>query len=148
HVAADGDGARPGNPAQVVAAEVDQHHVLRPLLRVALELLGEERVLRLVLAARRGARDGVGRQAVALDLEQELRARPDDLERRYPDEAQVRAGVDPAERAVEVDPGQRRVRAGTQREVERLAPGEDDLDRLARRDRVLRDLDSSLVLLA
>ena len=64
----------PGHAAQVVAPEVDEHHVLGALLRVALELLGEERVLAGVGAARAGAGDRVGREPVALDLEQQLRA--------------------------------------------------------------------------
>src|SRR5579862_3115362 len=46
---------------------------------------------------RPGARDRVGRQQVALDLEQELRAGAAHLERRRPDEEQVGAGVDPAQ---------------------------------------------------
>ena len=40
HVLGDPHRARPGHPAEVVAAQVDQHHVLGLLLRVALELLG------------------------------------------------------------------------------------------------------------
>jgi len=56
--------------------------VLRSLLRIALELLGEELVLALVGAARPRAGDRVGRQAVALDLEEKLRAGPDDLDLR------------------------------------------------------------------
>ena len=36
-----GHRARPRDAAEVVAAEVDEHHVLGALLRVALELLGE-----------------------------------------------------------------------------------------------------------
>ena len=65
----------PRDPAEVVAAEVDEHHVLGALLRVALELLGEQRVLAGVGAARPRAGDRVGRQLVALDLEEQLRAR-------------------------------------------------------------------------
>ena len=73
-------GAR--DPAQVVAPEVDEHHVLGALLRIALELLGEQGVLAGVGAARPGAGDRVGRQPVALDLEQQLGRRADDLEGR------------------------------------------------------------------
>ena len=76
---------------EVVAPEVDEHHVLGALLRVALELLGEQRVLARVGAARPRAGDRVGRQPVALDLEEQLRRRADDLEGRRPDEEQVRA---------------------------------------------------------
>jgi hypothetical protein len=52
------DGADLGDAADVVAAEVHQHHVLRPLLRVALHLGGQPLVVRLVLAPGMGARDG------------------------------------------------------------------------------------------
>ena len=139
-------GAR--DPAEVVAPEVDEHHVLGALLRIALELLGQQRVLLRVDAARSGPGDRVGRQPVALDLEQQLRRRADDLEGGRPDEEQVRAGVDPAERPVQPDPVERRAGRGVGRQVERLAPGEDDLDRLAGRDRVLGDLDRVDVLVA
>ena len=94
----------PAHPAEVVPAEVDEHDVLGLLLRVALELLGEELVLGRRRPARPGAGDRVGGQAVALDLEEELRARPDDLERRGPDEEEIGARVDPAQGAVEPDP--------------------------------------------
>ena len=93
----------PGDPAEVVPPEVDEHHVLGALLRVALELVGEERVLLRVGAARAGAGDGVRGQLVADDLEQQLRAGADDLERRDADEEQVRAGVHAAERPVQAD---------------------------------------------
>ena len=92
--------------------------------------------------------DRVGRQPVALDLEEQLRARADDLERRRAHEEQVRARVDPAQRAVEADAVERRAGRGVGRQVERLAAGEHDLDRLAGRDRVLRDLDRADVLVA
>ncbi len=82
HVLADGDRARPRDPPEVVAPEIDQHHVLGALLRVGLQLLGEQGVLLGVDAARPRAGDRVGGQPVALDLEQELRRRADDLERR------------------------------------------------------------------
>ena len=148
HVLADRDGARPGDAAQVVAPEVDEHDVLGPLLRVALELLRQERVLARVRAARASAGDRVGRQPVALDLEEELRRGADDLEGRRPDEEQVRARVDPAEGAVQPDPVERRAGRRVRRQLERLAPGEDDLDRLAGRDRVLGDLHGVDVLVA
>ena len=82
HVLADRDRPGAGDPAQVVATEVDEHDVLGALLRIALELLGQEGVLAGVHAAGTGAGDRVGRELVALDLEQELRRRADDLERR------------------------------------------------------------------
>ena len=56
HVLADRHRPGAGDPADVVAAEVHEHHVLGALLRVPLELLGEDRVLALVRAARPRAR--------------------------------------------------------------------------------------------
>ena len=140
HVLGDPDRPGPADPAEVVAAEVDEHHVLGLLLRVALELLGEELVLVRGRAARPRPGDRVGRQPVALDLEEQLGARPDDLERGRPDEEQVRARVHPSKRAVQADAVDRPA-VGPDRQLERLAPGEHDLDRLAGGDRVLGDLD-------
>ena len=50
----------PGDPPEVVAPEVDEHHVLGPLLGVALELLGEQGVLAGIDAARPRARRSGG----------------------------------------------------------------------------------------
>ncbi len=108
---------------------------------IALELLGEESVLAGVGAARAGARDRMRGQPVALDLEQELRRGADDLERRRPGEEQIGARVDPPERAVEPDAVELRAGRRIRRELERLSPGEHDLDRLAGRDGVLGHLD-------
>ena len=144
HVLRDPHRARPGDPPEVVAPEVDEHHVLGPLLRVGLELLGEELVLPRVGAARARAGDRVRRHPLALDLEEELGAGADDLERRRPDEEEVRARVHLAQRAVEADPVERAA-VGARGQGDRLAPGEDDLDRLAGRDRVLRAADGGLV---
>ena len=136
------------HPAEVVAAEIDEHHVLGALLRVLLELLGQDLVLAGVGAARPRAGDRVGGQLVALGLEQQLRRGADDLELRRPDEEQVRARVDAPERAVQADAVERRAGRRVGRQVERLAAREHDLDRLAGRDRVLGDLDRVDVLVA
>ena len=138
-------GPRPRDPAEVVPTEVDEHDVFGALLRVALELLGQQGILASVRAARSRAGDGVGRQPVTLDLEQELRRRSDHLEPGHADEEQVRARVDPAERPVQRDPVEwSAIRSGW--ELERLAPPENDLDRLPGCDGVLRHLDRPDVL--
>ena len=103
HVLADRHGARRGDPPEVVAAEVDEHHVLGPLLGVALELLGEEVVLARRRAARARAGDRMGRELVALDLEQELGRAPTTSNCGRPDEEQVRARVDAPQRPVQAD---------------------------------------------
>jgi hypothetical protein len=45
HEAAHVDGARHADPAEVVAAQVDEHHVLGPLLGVGAQLVGRLGVL-------------------------------------------------------------------------------------------------------
>ena len=89
----------------------------------------------------------MGGEAIALDLEEQLGARPDDLERRRPHEEQVRAGVHPAQGAVQADPAHLAA-IGRCRQLERLAPGKDHLDRLALGDRLLGNLDGVDVLVA
>jgi len=85
---------------------------------------------------------------LAAHLEEQLGRRPDHLEARGPGEEQVRARVDAPERAVEPDPIERRAGRRVRRKTERLASGEDDLDRLARGDGILGDLDRVDVLVA
>ena len=89
----------------------------------------------------------MGGQLVALHLEEQLRARPDDLEGRRPDEEEIRARVHPAERTIERDPIEPAA-VCTDGQVEALATGEHDLDRLTGRDGVLGDLDGADVLVA
>ena len=80
------DGARLADPAQVVAAQVDQHHVLGPLLRVGQQLGGQPGVLVRGRPARPGAGDRVQHRpappVVSADLEVRLRRGADDVERR------------------------------------------------------------------
>ena len=72
HVLADRHGPRPGDAAQIVAAQVDEHHVFGAFLGVALELLGQQRVFASVSPARPRTGDRVGGQAIALDLQEKL----------------------------------------------------------------------------
>ena len=60
HQLVDRDRPVLGDPAEVVAAEVDEHDVLGPLLRVGEQLLGVGAILLLVLPARVGAGDRTG----------------------------------------------------------------------------------------
>ena len=80
HVLAGGHGAGPGDAPEVVAPEVHEHHVLRALLGVPAQLVGEAVVVGGGGAARPGAGDGVRRHPVADDLEEELRAGAHHLE--------------------------------------------------------------------
>ncbi len=60
HQLVDRLGAEPHDPADVVAGEVDQHHVLGPLLGVLAELAGQAAVLLVGLAPVAGAGDRAG----------------------------------------------------------------------------------------
>ena len=63
------------DPAQVVAAQVDEHQVLGALLGVGEQLVGERLVLLRRGAAVPGAGDGVDHGPPVLDLDQRLGAR-------------------------------------------------------------------------
>ena len=92
-------------------------------------------------AARPGPGDRVGRQLVALGLEEQLGARADHLEGRV---SARRTGTGSGSPGAARGTGRSRRAAagrGPGWQVERLAPGQHDLNRLAGRDRVLGDLD-------
>ena len=146
HVLAHGHGAGAAHPSEIVTAEIDQHHVLGPLLRILLELLGQDLVLARIDAPWPRARDRMGGQLVALRLEQELRRGADDLELRRTDEEEIWARVDAPKRSIQADAVERTPGRRVGREIERLAAGKDDLDRFAGGDRVLGDLDRTDVL--
>ena len=85
----------------VVAAEVEQHQVLGPLLLVGQELGLQRRVLHRIGASSAGAGDGAdGDPAVAV-AHQDLRARPRQLEAAEVQEVQEGRGVHPPQRPVE-----------------------------------------------
>ena len=109
--------------AEVVAAEVDQHHVLGPLLGVVDQALGEAAVLLLVCAARVGAGDRPRLDPVAADLDQRLRRGAGDLEVAELEEVHVGRGVDRAQAAVD--------REGLDRRRRREALRGDDLEGVA-----------------
>ena len=87
--------------AEVVAAEVDEHHVLGALLGVGEQLLGDPAVLLGAGAARAGAGDRPGRHAAAGDGDQRLGAGAGDLEVAEVEEVHVRARVDRPQPAVD-----------------------------------------------
>ena len=144
HVARHGHRARPRYTTKVVAPKIDEHDVLGALLGVALELVGDALIVGVVDAARSRARDGVRRHPVAVDLQEQLRAGADDLVVRGTHEEEVRAGIDPAKRAIEADAIETPT-VGAARQGQRLAAREHDLDGLAGRDGVLGSDDGRLV---
>ena len=136
HQLVDRDRAVLADPAEVVAAEVDQHHVLGPLLRVVDQPLGEAAVLVLAAPARRGAGDRPRLDPVAGDLDQRLRRGAGDLEVAELEEVHVGRRVDRAQAAVDREgldrapaprsaargrPGRRRRRGRTRRSASTAA---------------------------
>ena len=92
-----------GDAADVVAAQVDEHDVLGPLLGVGQQFVGEALVLFLgaAAAARAGQRaDG----DLAVDhADHDLRRAADQRALRRPQEEHERAGVHDPQRAVDVE---------------------------------------------
>ena len=128
------DVNRPGlaDAREVVPAEVDEHHVLGAVL------LRGEQLLDVAGPARNRARDRVHARAAVLDLDERLRRGADQRELAELEQEEVRRRVDAAQRAVDVD----RRRAG--RPLRALR--EDDLERVALADVLLRALDAADVL--
>src|SRR6185503_15532574 len=72
-------GARHAAFAQVVAQEIDDHHVLGAVLRARSQLLGELAVARGILRARPGALDRLRLYAPVAQAQEPLGRRADDL---------------------------------------------------------------------
>ena len=133
HQLVDPLGAEPHDPADVVAGQVDEHHVLGPLLRVLDELCLEPAVLLVARAPPAGAGDGTRDDTAVEELDHRLGRRPDHRDPALAQEEHVRAGVDLPEHPVDVE------RVATEVEVEALR--EDDLKGVTGPDVILGDLD-------
>ena len=125
---------RPADPREVVAAEVDEHHVLGALL------LGGEQALRVPLAGPCRARDRVQRGAAALGLHERLGRGADEREAVELEQEQVRRRIHPPQGAVELQRARRGRPLGALREH--------DLEGVARADVLLRAHDRALVRVA
>ena len=123
--------AGPADAREVVAAEIDEHHVLGAVL------LRGEQPLGVAGAGRGRAGDRVQAGAAALDLDQRLGRRADQGEVAELEQEQVRRRVDAPQRAVEVERARRRRPLGPLREH--------DLEGVARADVLLRRRPRSLV---
>ncbi len=152
------DRARRAHAAEVVAGEVDEHHVLGALLDVLAQLLGEGGVLLGGRPAPPRPGDRVQDAVLAVDRDQCLRRRPDDVERDlgrqraarlvrppmvvlgHPDQVHVRTRVGRPQDAVHVE-RRRRARG-------RVALRQHDLEGVACPDVVLGRLDLLQVVLA
>ena len=108
-VVLDAHGARDADPAKIVSAEVDQHQMLGPLLLVGQQILLQELVVLLGVAAPPGTGDRMGLGEAVLDGHQCLRAGTHDRKRRCTntigdvEQIHVRAGIGHPQHAVDVD---------------------------------------------
>ena len=103
HELRDAHAADLGDAADVVAAEIDEHHVLGAFLLVAPQLVGEPLILFGRRAAPAGAGDRVRLDVAALDADQHLGRRADDRVLSHPDEEHVRRRIDVAQRAIDIE---------------------------------------------
>ena len=126
---------RPGrcDPADVVAAEIEQHEMLRALLFVGEKVGGERLVLGLGLAAPAGAGDRPDRHHAVAHPDQDFRARADDLKPAKVEIAEKWRRIDPSQRAIQGESGQ-----GERREK---ALRQDDLEDIAGANVILRPID-------
>ncbi len=140
HQLRDLDRAVVADAAEVVASEVDEHHVLGRLLLVRAQLLAEQRVLDVGRAARARPRDRAVVDAPARAAHEHLGRGAED--RRLPELQIEHVGrrVDGAKRAVDLE------RVG--RDVELQTLREHDLKDVARGDVLLGALDGRLEVLA
>ena len=96
-------GAELHDPADVVAGEVDEHHVLGPLLRVLDELGGQAPVVLLGAAAAAGARDRAADHPAVEQLHHRLGRRADERRLGMAQEVHVRRRVHRPQHAVHVE---------------------------------------------
>jgi hypothetical protein len=132
--ARDVDASGNADAREVVAPEIDEHHVLGAVL------LRREQPLRVAGAALGRSGDRVEARAVPLALDERLGRGADQCEPVELEQEQVRRRVDPAQGPVEVE---RRGRGGARRSLR-----EDDLERVAAADVLLRRPHRGLVVVA
>ena len=129
HEALDVDASRLADAREVVAAEIDEHHVLGAVL------LRLEQALGVARSGRGRAGDRVEARAPSLDLDERLRRGADQGDLAELEQEEVRRGIDAAKRAVEIERARRGRPLGPLRD--------DDLEGVARADVLLRALDAS-----
>ena len=115
--AGDADAAGPAGAREIVAAEVDEHHVLGPVL------LGVEQPLGVALTRLGRAGDRVQARAAVLALDERLRRGADQREPVELEQEEVRRRVDAPQRPVELQRRGRGLALGALREhdLERVA---------------------------
>ena len=97
------DGAVLGDAADVVAAQIDQHHVLGPFLGIGQQFLGQPAVFLLVGAARARAGQRADGHLAVDHATHDLRRTADQRHARRPQEEHERAGVHDPQRAVDLE---------------------------------------------
>ena len=97
------DCPRLADAADVVAREIDEHRVLGAFLRVALEVLGESRILSIIAAAAARAGNRVRVDRIACDLDEHLRRSADELDGAEVEVEHVGRRIDLAQAAVEME---------------------------------------------
>src|SRR6266545_7393133 len=128
----DADRPRPAHARQVIASEVDEHHVLRAVL------LGTQERFRVALSRCDRAGNRVQLRARSLTFDDGLRRRADERQAVELQQEEVRRRVDPAQRAVQLERGRGGRPLGALRD--------DDLERVAGADVLLRLAHAPLVL--
>ena len=96
----DGHAARLGHTTDIVAAQIEQHQVLRPLFRVGQQRLFGEPIFGLRRTARPRTGNRTDRDLALAHADEDFRARTDDREAGHIEEIQEGRRVDPAQRPV------------------------------------------------
>ena len=128
------------DPADIVAAEVQQHQVFGQFLGVAQQVGGQRLVLGCVAAALAGAGERADGDRFVAQPDEDFRAGPDDGEAAEIEEEQEGRRVQPPQRAVQGE--------GRQGEWHLEALAEHHLEHVARLDIVAAALDHAVVIRA
>ncbi len=97
------DGAVLRDAADVVAAEVHEHHVFGALLGIGEQLFGEQAIFLVGLAAAARASQRANRDAAVDDANHDLRRAADERDARRAQVEHERAGIHDAERAIDFE---------------------------------------------
>ena len=92
-----------GDAADVVAAQVDEHHVLGPLLGIGQQLLGQPPIFFFGRAAAARAGERADRHLAVDDADHDLRRAADERALRRAQEEHERAGVHDPQRAIDLE---------------------------------------------
>ena len=97
------DASDPGDSPEVVPAQVDEHDVLRPLLGVPQQLVGEPPVLLLVFSPPPRPGDGLELRDPLFEADHHLGRGADEVHVIKFEKEHIGRGIDVAKRPVEID---------------------------------------------